>query len=92
MGISELSRQKPFEDLFEDASKGSFKGCGQGKLLDGMRRYFGDKLYFDIKSVFDSYERVEEIRLRRDRRAYFTVGLFGKKKNIRKNYGLRNYI
>ena len=60
----------------------------RNKLLESMRRYFSDGLYFAIRSAFDNcenqgrIERIEEIRLRRDRRMYFTVGGFGRKKNI----------
>ena len=53
-------------------------------LLD-MKKYFPEGLFLELKRVFALCkvgERVEEIRLRRDRRAYLTLGNAGKKKNL----------
>lgn len=58
---------------------------GDVDFLFEMRRYFSDAIYFEIKRIFDSCkvgERVEEIRLRKGRRTYLTVGAFGKKRNV----------
>lgn len=64
----------------------------QLEAIEQMRRFFSDGLYFEIKRIFDACahgERVEEIRLRRDRRAYLTVGSSGKKRNEVTNIILR---
>ena len=66
----------------------------QDVFLEDMRRYFSDKLYFEIRTMFDSCgdtEAVEEIRLRRDKRAYLTVGAAGKKRNLVSNTILSAY-
>ena len=49
-------------------------------FVDETRRFFSDRLYFEIKRISRSYS-IEEIRLRRDRRVYLTVG-GGKKQNL----------
>lgn len=57
----------------------------QNIFLEELRRYFSDRLFFEIRSIFDSrslYEHIEEIRLRRDKRTYLTVGAAGKKRNL----------
>ena len=78
--LSDLSNTSNTSNTSQDA-----KNFGQNSFLEKMRRYFSDKLYLEIKSIFDLYGRVEEIRLRKDRRAYLTVGAYGKKKNIPTN-------
>lgn len=63
----------------------------QDVFLEDMRRYFSDRLYFEIRTVFDScrvFERVEEIRLRKDKRVYLTVGVAGRKRNLVTNITL----
>ena len=54
-------------------------------FLEELRRYFSDRLFFEIKSIYESRSfcgRIEEIRLRRDKRTYLTVGASGKKYNL----------
>ena len=50
-------------------------------FIDKTRRFFSDRLYFEVKRISNLYA-VEEIRLRRDRRVYLTVGSGGKKQNF----------
>lgn len=61
-------------------------GCyDEGAVAEQMRRYFPDKLYFEIKqrlTLCADGEYIEEIRLRSGRQAYLTVGAFGKKRNL----------
>ena len=57
----------------------------QDRFLEEMRRYFSDGLYLEIRALLDScrdFDRVEEIRLRRDKRTYLTVASDGKKRNL----------
>lgn len=58
-----------------------------------MQKYFPDALFLEIKRMFAlcrGGERVEEIRLRGERRAYLTVGFAGKKKNLATDVILRS--
>ena len=60
-------------------------GRTQEDFAKDIRRYFSDRLYFEIKRIFDACsacEHIEEIRLRKDRCAYLTVGSSGKKRNV----------
>lgn len=60
-------------------------GASKNNFLLELRRYFSDGLYFEIKRIFEDCrlgERVEEIRLRKERRTYLTVGASGKKRNL----------
>ena len=57
----------------------------QYRFLEEMRRYFSDGLYLEIRALLDScrdFDRVEEIRLRRDKRTYLTVASEGRKRNL----------
>ena len=86
--ISDFSNSSKFSNSsnsFQEKKRQCSKSFEQKSFLEKMRRYFADELYFEIKSLFDLYERIEEIRLRKDKRAYLTVGTFGKKKNIATN-------
>ncbi len=50
-----------------------------------LRRYFSDRLYFEVRKAFERCpvgERIEEIRLRSDSCAFLTVGAAGKKQNL----------
>ena len=70
VGLSEQSK-KILRDDFE--------------LIYDMRRYFSDGLDFEILRMLDNRrpgERIEEIRLRKERRLYLTVGSAGKKRNV----------
>ena len=69
----------------------SQKECGQamsqGVFLEKLKRFFPERLYFEILRIFESCrggERIEEIRLRRDRCAYLTIGAgaSGNKRNV----------
>lgn len=59
-----------------------YEQYSQEKIMEKMRRYLSDRLYFEIMTAITQYGQVEEIRLRRDKCVYLTVGAFGKKKNI----------
>ncbi|MBE6533425.1 MAG: hypothetical protein E7678_00420 [Ruminococcaceae bacterium] len=64
------------------------KTAEKEKFIDELANFFSSGLYFEIKRVADlcsSYECIEEIRLRSNRRAYLTVGAAGKKRNIATN-------
>ena len=57
--------------------KGSCREQYAVSALDGLSRYFSDGLCRELKSVESSLlfgERIEELRLRRDKRVFLTVG------------------
>lgn len=57
--------------------------CGDD-FVEELRRYFPEGLYHEIKEIFKACrtgERIEEIRLRKDRCAYLTVGSAERKRN-----------
>ena len=70
---------------FTDSGYEKNAGCVQKDFAKDIRRCFSDRLYFEIKRIFDAClacEHIEEIRLRKDRCAYLTVGSSGKKRNV----------
>ncbi len=67
------------------AEKSRFSSCDGDGDTGNLSRYFSDGLYGELKRFEASLfcgERIEEIRLRKDKRVFFTVGGVGVKRNV----------
>ena len=75
-----------FENGYCEKNKSSdVRASADVDFAEEMRHYFPDRIYFGIKRIFDSCrvgERIEEIRLRKERCTYFTIGSAGRKRNF----------